>query len=196
MKGKNQMASKKVMIVKGSPRGEGNSAILASQVATGAQSVGANVESFYLHEMNIQPCDACDACRTDGDVDCILDDDMQFLYAKIREADVIVIASPVYWFNVSAQTKIFIDRFYAFGGEKPKYHSLVRKRFGIVMAGEAKDSFESGAVNAFRSFQDTINFIGAELVGMVYGSAYDAGEIRNNSQAMEDAFEMGKKLSS
>jgi len=196
MKGGSQMASKKVIIVKGSPRREGNSAVLADEVAAGAKSIGTNVESYYLHKMNIQPCDACDACRTGEDVDCVLDDDMQSLYSEIREADVIVIASPVYWFNVSAQTKIFIDRFYAFGGEKPKYHSLVRKRFGIVMTGEAKDSFESGAVNAFRSFQDTFNFIGAELVGMVYGSALDAGEIRNNAQVMKEAFEMGKKLGS
>lgn len=190
------MAGKKIIIIKGSPRREGNSAILADQVAAGAKSIGADVESYYLHEMNIQPCDACDACQTGGDIGCVLDDDMQFLYPKLHEADAIVIASPVYWFNVSGQAKIFMDRCYAMGGEEPKKHALSRKRFGIVMAGEGKDPFESGAVNAFRSFQDTFNYIGAELVGIIYGCALEAAEIKNKPQVLSEAFELGKKLAS
>ena len=102
------MASK-IVIVKGSPRREGNSAILAEQVTAGAETAGAEVESFYLHGMDIQPCDACDACQGVADLDCVIEDDMQNLYPKIREADVVVYASPVYWFTVSAQMKLFLQ---------------------------------------------------------------------------------------
>jgi multimeric flavodoxin WrbA len=188
------MAGKNVIIVKGSPRLEGNSAILADEVAAGAKSVGAHVESYDLHEMDIQPCDACNGCRASAE--CVLDDDMQLLYAKIREADAMVIASPVYWFNVTAQTKAFIDRFYAFAGEKPLFHSLKKITFGVVMTGEGRDPFPSGAVNAFRSFQDTFRYIGADLMDMIYGSAYDEGEIKTNTRVMKAAFKMGKKISS
>ena len=85
---------KKVMIAVGSPRKKGNSATLAKQVADGAKAGGARVETFFLHHMNIKPCTACDACRKKKDVDCIIQDDMQMLYPKLRDADAIVIASP------------------------------------------------------------------------------------------------------
>ncbi len=188
------MASKKVIIVKGSPRREGNSAILADEVAAGAKSAGAHVESYDLHEMDIQPCDACYGCRAGAE--CVLDDDMQLLYPKIREADAMVIASPVYYFNVTAQTKAFIDRFFAFTAEKPPNHSLSKIKLGVVMTGEGRDPFPSGAVNAFRSFQDISRYIGAELMDMIYGSAYDEGEIKANTRVMKSAFKMGKKLGS
>jgi len=69
----------KIVIVKGSPREKGNSSTLAEQVAAGAQAAGAQVESFYLHGMDIQACDACDSCRGMADLDCIVEDDMQLL---------------------------------------------------------------------------------------------------------------------
>lgn len=66
------MPNKKIVIVKGSPRREGNSAILAEQVAEGARSAGAKVESFYLHGMDIHACDACDACQSEPYRGCII----------------------------------------------------------------------------------------------------------------------------
>ncbi|OGP52895.1 MAG: hypothetical protein A3K30_00170 [Deltaproteobacteria bacterium RBG_13_51_10] len=188
------MERKKVMIVMGSPRKKGNSAILAKQVAAGAKAGGAAVETFYLHDMNIKPCTACDACRKKKDIDCVLDDDMQKLYPKLRSADAIVIASPIYWFTVSAQTKLFMDRWYALGGDEG--YELAGKRFGIVLTYADADPFSSGAVNALRTFQDAFNFIGAKIVGMVYGSAWKAGEIRRNEALMAEAYELGKKLAS
>jgi len=67
--------------------------------------------------MKIKPCTGCDACRRKDQKDCILRDDMTPLYSKLRKADAIVMATPVYWFTVSAQTKLFMDRWYAMGGE-------------------------------------------------------------------------------
>jgi multimeric flavodoxin WrbA len=186
------MSTQKILVVKGSPRKDGNSAALAEQVAAGAREAGAEVESYYLHGMNINPCDACDACQTDRFSGCIVDDDMQTLYPKLKTTDALVIASPVYWFTVSAQTKLFMDRCYAlidadgwiFRG----------KKIGIVMSFGDSDPFDSGAVNAFRTFQDGFNYVGAEIVGFVYGSASDPGEIRDNQQVMTKAYKLGRKL--
>ena len=190
------MGNKKILIVMGSPRKDGNSATLAKQVAEGAKATGAEVESFYLHTMNIQPCTACDACREEGDKDCVIDDDMDTLYPKLRQADALVIASPIYWFTVSAQTKLFMDRWYAFGGPGEEYAAFAGKRIGIVLTYADVDPFASGAVNALRTFQDAFNYVGAEIIGMVYGSASEAGEIRNNRDLMQKAYELGKQLGS
>ena len=188
----------KIIIVKGSPRKNGNSAILAEQVAAGAEAVGAEVESFYLHGLDIQPCDACDACQGVADLDCVIEDDMQILYPKLREADAVVYASPIYWFTVSAQMKLFMDRCYGLGGDSDEieYHALAGKRIGIVLTYGGDDPFDSGAVNAIRTFQDMFNYIPAEIVGIVYGCALDAGEIRQNQEVMKEAYELGRELGS
>jgi len=186
------MEKKQVMIVVGSPRKKGNSSTLAKQVAAGAKAGGAAVETFYLHDMNIKPCNACDACRKKAGIDCVLKDDMRKLYPKLRSADAIVVASPIYWFTVSAQTKLFMDRWYALGSDEG--NELTGKRFGIVLTYAGADPFISGAVNALRTFQDAFHFIGAKMAGMVYGSAWKAGEIRKNKGLMKEAYELGAKL--
>jgi multimeric flavodoxin WrbA len=186
----------KLIIVKGSPRENGNSAILAAQVAAAAEAAGAAVESFYLHGMDIQPCDACDFCQGAAEIGCVIEDDMQILYPKIKEADAILYASPIYWFTVSAQLKLFMDRCYSLGGgsDYVREHGLAGKRFGVVLTYGDDDPFNSGAVNALRTFQDTFNYLQAEIAGMVYGQASGAGEIEDNRDLMAKAYELGRKL--
>lgn len=190
------MNSNKFVVVMGSPRKKGNSATLARQLIAGAEAKRATIEEFYLHDMDIRPCTACDACRKNTSDNCMFyDDDMQFLYPKLRQANVIVIASPIYWFTVSAQTKLFMDRCYAlFGPNGEKV--LAMKRIGIILTYEDSDPFTSGAVNAIRTFQDTFNYIGSKIVGMVYGRASKVGEIKNNKDLMEKAYQLGEKLAS
>lgn len=184
---------KNVMIVIGSPRKRGNSSTLAKQVASGAKDAGAKVELFNLHDMNIKPCSACEGCRKKRATGCVIRDDMQKLYSKMRAADAIVIASPIYWFTVSAQTKLFMDRWYAFGADE-NYKVLAEKKFGIVLVYADADPFSSGAVNALRTFQDAFNYLGAQVVGTVYGSAWKAGEISQNKAVMKQAYALGEKI--
>jgi multimeric flavodoxin WrbA len=187
------MAARRVLIVKGSPRKNGNTAILADLVAEGARAGGAHVDTIYLQGMNIQPCDACDACKSSTDQGCIVQDDMQQVYPKIREADAIVLASPVYWFSYSAQTKLFIDRgFYPTVGQDGQ--GMAHKRLALLMTYEDADPFVSGAINALRAFQDMCKYMGAEIAGMVYSQAFDAGEIRSHPSVMESARQLGEKL--
>jgi multimeric flavodoxin WrbA len=182
----------KVMIAVGSPRKRGNSSTLAAQVAAGAKAGGAQVETYFLHGMNIKPCTACGGCRKKTHVDCVIKDDMQRLYPKLRSADVIVVASPIYWFTFSAQTKLFIDRWYGLGDDKG--YALAGKKFAVLLSYADADPFLSGAVNALRTFQDTLRFIEGELVGMVYGSASEAGELKKNKAVMKEAYDLGRKL--
>jgi multimeric flavodoxin WrbA len=183
---------KHVVIAIGSPRKKGNSATLARQVAAGARAAGAEVETFFLQDLDIKPCTACDGCRKKDHIDCVIQDDMQKLYPKLKSADAIVIASPVYWFTFSAQTKLFMDRWYGLGGDKG--YALAGKKFGVVLAYADADPFVSGAVNALRTFQDAMRFLEAEIVGMVYGCASKAGEIKKNKALMTEAYELGKAL--
>jgi multimeric flavodoxin WrbA len=186
--------AKKILVLLGSPRKKGNSAILADQITKGAKSARAKVESIYLHGMTIAPCKACFACQKKGSKGCSIRDDMQDIYAKLIEADAWVIASPVYWFTMSAQTKIFMDRCFAL----PAYQKdpFIGKRVAVAMTYGGEDPFDSGCINALRTFQDAFGYIESQIVGMVYGSAMDAGEIRGNQKVMEEAFDLGKKLAS
>ena len=186
------MTHKKVLVLMASPRARGNSTILAEEAVKGAKKAGATVESFRLAKMNIGPCLACDGCRKPGADGCVRKDDIRMLHAKLRDADALLIASPVYWFTMSAQIKLFMDRLYAFGAEA--YKPLKGKRIGIILTYGDADPFVSGAVNAFRSFQDAFAYVGAPIKGMVYGTADKPGEVRANASLMKEAFALGRKL--
>ncbi len=190
------MTSKKVLILNGSPRPGGNSSILADQVRKGAEEAGAAAEVIYLHGLDIQPCDACDMCKDIAEIDCVVEDDMQTLYPKVRAADAIVYATPIYWFTVSAQTKLFMDRCYGMDGDGDEIeeHTLAGKKIGVVIVYEGDDPFDSGAINAIRTFQDMFDYIPAEIVGFVYGTAGDPGDIRKQEDVMAKALELGATL--
>lgn len=186
------MPGKNIIIAIGSPRKKGNSAILAHKAADGARAAGAECEIVCLHEMNIRPCNACDYCLTRPGNKCILNDDMQKLYPKLIKADAIVMAGPIYWFTVSAQIKLFMDRWYAL--IQKNGHALKGKNIGIIMTYGDVDPYAAGAVNAIRTYQDAFRYIGAPIVGMIYGSGNEAGEIKNNKALLKKAYELGKKL--
>ena len=184
--------AKKVLVLLGSPRQKGNSAILAEQITKGAKSEKAKVETIYLHGKDIAPCKACMSCQKKKSKACSIQDDMQEIYPKLVESDAWVIASPVYWFTMSAQTKIFMDR--CFGLTAYHKDPFRGKQIAIAMTYGAEDPVASGCVNALRTFQDAYAYTESPIVGMVYGSAMDAGQIRSNEKVMQEAFDLGKKL--
>jgi len=184
--------TKQVLVILGSPRRKGNSSTLAARMSRGAKSAGADVETLFLQGLKISPCRGCDTCQKDGSKGCAIKDDMQEIYAKLMKADAWVIASPVYWFTMSAQTKTFMDRCYALTAyaENP----FAGKRIAIAMSYGDADPVKSGCVNALRTFQDAFRYTGSKIVGMVYGSAMEAGEIAHNGALMREAEELGKRL--
>lgn len=190
----NKKKHKQVLVLLGSPRKKGNSTVLAKEIIRGAESAGAKVETVYLNGLTIRPCQGCYACKKKGSSGCAVDDDMQSIYPKLIASDAWVIASPVYWFSMSAQTKIFMDRCFALFNDFQEKSPFYKKRIAIAMSYGDSDPFTSGCVNALRSFQDAYTYVGAKIVGMVYGSAEDPGAIAADTELMKQAGELGKKL--
>ena len=178
------------VILKGSPRERGNSSVLADQARAGAEAEGATVEAFHLHSMDIRPCDACDFCRETGV--CVIKDEMQGLYPKLISADAIILASPIYWFTYSAQLKLCIDRWYAIWNFNEDVFK--GKPVGIILTYGDTDLYTSGTINAIHTFESMFRYLKAEIAGWVYGSVNDEGDAQKNSELMEQAYRLGKKL--
>jgi multimeric flavodoxin WrbA len=117
---------------------------------------------------------------------------MQKLYAKILAADGLIYASPVYWFTVSAQLKLFMDRCYALGG--PGGYALKGKRMAVALTYGDADPFRSGAVNALRTFQDAFAYVEAVFVGSVYATGLAPGDVLKKKALLKEAFMLGKTL--
>ncbi|NQS92441.1 MAG: flavodoxin family protein [Chloroflexi bacterium] len=182
---------KKILILNGSPRKKGNTAVLADQLSAGAIEVGAEVEQVYLHGLDIRPCDACDYCQ-EGGKGCVISDDMQDLYPKMLAADAIVIASPVYWYNMTAQTKLCIDRWYAL--ESPDDFELKGKKLSLLMVYGDKDLYSSGGITVIYTLEGICRYVGLDFDGIVHGSAMNIGDVIKNNNLMDQALQLGKML--
>jgi multimeric flavodoxin WrbA len=183
---------RRVLILAASPRKKGNSTILASEAADGVKAVGGEADLVLIAGLKIAPCNACDACITKPEVGCVIKDDMQPLYPKINDAQGIIFSTPVYWFNMSAQMKLLIDRTYAIQGNG--HWALTGKDVGVILTYGDRDVFAAGGVNALRCFQDICAYVKANLVGTVYGTASDEGDVQTNKRLLREAYDLGKKL--
>ena len=187
----------KVLGIAGSPRRGGNTDLLLQQALDGAKNAGVETETIILSELNIAPCRHCDGCLEKGQ--CVIDDDMQQIYPKLREADRLIIASPMFFMGLTAQTKAMIDRCQALWVLK----DVLKQPVALNSGGERKGLFISvggtGYSYLFKPSLVTLKsffaVIEVSLVGEVTFSKIDAkGEIKQHSTALDEAFEAGKKL--
>ncbi|MEW5825245.1 MAG: flavodoxin family protein [Candidatus Bipolaricaulota bacterium] len=182
---------RRVLILVGSPRRNGNSASLAEVSAHAAREAGADVETVFLHEAGIGPCTGCGACRASVEAECVLRDGMTPLYPKLRAAHAILIATPIYSYDMTAQTKLLIDRLYALGSRDG--NALKGKRFGFLIVYGAKDEVSSGAATAMRCFRDTFERK-AQWMDIVHGTAGEAGSALGNARLVAEAARLGTEL--
>lgn len=176
--------NKKVFILSGSPRKNGNSDILCEQFAKGAAANGNFVEKVYVQDMKIGACRACYACRQSHA--CVQKDDMAILLNKMVEADVIVLATPVYFYSMDGQMKTMIDR------TLPRYTEIAGKDFYFIATAAADKQAMERTMDSLRGFTDCLP--GATVKGMIYGfGVYEKGEVEN-SPAMKQAYEAGKGI--
>ena len=177
---------KNVLILEGSPRPNGNSCILSGEFARGAEEAGCHVERLPVARKKISGCLGCNACYRNGGT-CVQKDDMEQIRAKMLEADVIVLASPIYFYSMTAQMKTVIDRSYAF------YQQLAGKTFYFLITCAATDASYTGTMlAALRGF--TCCVPDAKEGGVVLGvNAMEAGDIRA-SDAMQQAYELGRQV--
>lgn len=176
--------SKKVLILSGSPRKNGNSDILCDEFMKGAVEAGNEVEKIRVAEKNIGFCRACYACKNGP---CAIKDDMAEVLQKMIDADIIVLASPVYFYSIDAQLKALIDRTVA------RWLEVKDKEFYyIVTAADGEEEAAETTINCFRGYADCVN--GAKEMGIVYGmGVYEKGEVKN-TKAMLESYEIGKSV--
>lgn len=177
--------SKNILVLSGSPRKGGNSDILCDQFVMGAKESGNKVEKIFISNKKIGYCTGCYACEKTGK--CAQKDDMADILEKMIKADVIVMATPVYFYSLDAQMKTLIDRTVA------RYTEINNKEFYFIAtaAVNSKAALER-TIECFRGFTDCLE--GAKEKGVIYGTgAWEKGDIKS-SDAMKEAYEMGKNI--
>ena len=178
--------SKKVLILSGSPRKGGNSDLLCDEFMRGAAEKGNQVEKILIRDKKISYCKACYYCRDTGK-GCAIRDDMAEILDKMLAADVIVLASPVYFYSIDAQMKTVIDRTVA------KWRDIKNKEFYYIMTAAENDKAAMDCtLECFRGFAVCLE--GSEERGAIFGTGvYEAGEIRN-TPAFAKAYQMGLQV--
>jgi multimeric flavodoxin WrbA len=176
--------SKRVLVLASSPRRGGNSDLLCDQFIIGSQEAGHETEKIFLKDKRINYCTGCSTCLNEGKR-CPQKDDMAEILEKMIASDVIVMATPVYFYTMNAQMKTLIDRTCS------RYTEIRNKEFYfIVTAADTSKKAMERTLEGFRGFTSCLN--GAKEKGIIYGTgAWNIGEIKT-SNAMMQAFEMGK----
>ena len=174
--------SKKVLILSASPRKGGNSDLLCDQFAKGAEEAGHQVEKVRVQEKKISPCLACYGCRGTGV--CVQKDDMAAILEKMVEADVLVLATPVYFYSMDGQLKTLIDR------TLPRYTEIAEKDLYFIATAAAGAGAMERTMDALEGF--AVCLPGAVVRDKIYGAGvYQKGEVRT-TRAMAQAYADGK----
>ena len=186
-----------VLCVYGSPRIRGNTDTLLDAFATGVEDAGGAAQRVYLRNLKISPCREIYACEREGR--CALDDDMQPLYDALRTVDAIALASPIMFYNVSAQAKAFLDRCQAFWCIKYRRkepvtdHPLaLRKGVFLSVGGSKGKKLFDGALLSIKYFLETVD--AALWNTLTYRSIDARGDIQDHPSAVAEARALGAEL--
>lgn len=180
---------KKIVILNGSPRRNGNTSALVHAFTQGAESAGHTVTEFFLDSMEIHGCKGCFGGLSDRDCPCVQQDDMKQIYPVVRDCDVVVLASPLYYWTLSGQLRTAIDRLFALeeGGQ-----NLLRgngKASALLMAAEGH-----GFDDAILYYDHLMEHLGWKNLGHVLaGGNMDAGDIQGKPE-LQRAYALGKSM--
>lgn len=186
----------RVLGIQGSPRRGGNTELLLRELLRGCRDAGAEVEEIFLRDLKITPCLEIYACKKDGQ--CPINDDMKPLYPKLVEADVLAVASPIFFYAVSAHLKALIDRCQAIWARKYLLKQPVapgktaRKGVFLAIGGSKGSKIFDGPLLTMKYFFDALdmNFYRSIL----YKGIDAKGEILQHPTAMVEAYALGKEL--
>lgn len=175
-----------VLVLKASPRAHGNSATLADSLTRGAREAGHAVQAINVARKSIAPCLGCNACYRNEGV-CVQHDNMKEVRQAMFDADVIALASPIYFNPIAAQLKLTIDRTYAF------FQQLAGKRFCYLIACAAPDaSYAQTMIASLDGF--TCCVPDAHVVGTVIGTNANDVEDTKGTPAEQEAYQLGLSL--
>jgi multimeric flavodoxin WrbA len=182
-------SSIKILGLVGSPNINGNTAKLVNAILEGAAENGANKVVFNLTSLDIKGCDACRRCQDSGC--CLIDDDMQEIYEEIQIADIVIIGSPVYMWQMTAQTKLFVDRLTAY--LRPDYSSrLDHKKLILVFSQGSSDR------DAFKPYFEytagLLYYMGFDVLDIIIAAGMDKLDISFRPILLEKAKDLGRLI--
>ena len=179
---------RKIVILNGSPRRQGNTSALVNALIEGAESAGHTVTEFFLNDMDIHGCKGCFGGGKDLDHPCVQRDDMEKIYPAYREADVVVLASPLYYWTISGQLKCAFDRLFAVAECDPNLRNP-QKDCALLMAAEG-----NGFEETLYWYDRLEKHLGWHSLGKVLcGGVMDIGDIQGRKE-LNEARELGKSI--
>lgn len=180
--------SKKIIILNGSPRKNGNTSALVKSFTEGAESSGNKVTEFFLDDMNIHGCKGCFGGGKDPDSPCSQKDDMDKIYPIYKEADIVVLATPLYYWTISGQLKTAFDRLFAVAECDPDCRNP-KKDCILIMAAEGH-----GFEDSLYWYDRLEKHMGWKNIGKILcGGVMAAGDIKGKPQ-LQEAFQLGKSI--
>lgn len=183
---------KKICILNGSPRINGNTKELIKYFTKGAETVGHEVTCFDLQKMNIHGCLGCCNGGKNEDAPCVQKDDMSQIYPVYKTANIIVLASPMYYWGITGQLKCAFDRLFAIAELNPNYENP-QKECILLMASEGNTSDNFAPVKAF--YEGLISHLGWKNLGIVYaGGNMNISDILNKPEQLKQAEDLGKSI--
>lgn len=190
MKGTTTM-NKKILILNGSPRANGNTVALIENFSKGAESAGNTIVRFDLQKMNIHACLGCCEGGKDPESPCVQKDDMEKIYPHYKDADILVLASPMYFWSISGQLKCAMDRLFAVNESDPNYAGPIKDCM-LLMA--AQDDTESNFEPVRHYYNTIVRNLGWHDRGILYaGGNFFIGDIAGKSQ-LEEAYKLGSSI--
>jgi multimeric flavodoxin WrbA len=182
----------KIVAILGSPRPRGNSAGLARQFLAAAREQGAEVQEFLLNKLTFQGCQGCRTCKTKTDA-CILEDDLAPVLAAIKEADLLLLASPVYFGDLSGQMKLFFDRTYSY--LNPDFSSRVPAGKPAVLVLVQANPDPAQFADIFPRYERWLKLYGFEPVHLLRAvGARDLGDLDQQPDLLNQAAALAREL--
>lgn len=180
--------SKKIIVLNGSPRKKGNTSALVKAFTEGAGSTGNSVTEFFLDDMNIHGCKGCFGGGKNPDSPCAQKDDMDKIYPVYKEADIVVLATPLYYWTMSGQLKCAFDRLFAVAECDPNYRNP-KKECALLMAAEG-----NGFEETLYWYDRLEKHIGWKSIGKVLcGDVTAVGDIEGKKE-LKEAYELGRSI--
>lgn len=182
----------KITAFLGSPRAGGNTDLLAEQVLRGASDAGFETETVALRKLRVRPCTGCDKCWQSARP-CIFNDDMSVLYETIGESDILLFATPVYWYAPTAIFKAFIDRLIPLN--RPQGWHLIENKAAILVTAYEEDG-TTAAEPMLRMFELSLEYLRITFLdSLVAGGVGPKGAVAERPDILARAYEMGRNLS-
>ena len=176
----------KIVLLEGSPNRNGSSNLLADCFRQGAEEAGHTVELIDVAHANIHPCTGCIHCGYEGP--CIQKDDVEGIRRKILDADMLVFATPLYYYGMSAQLKIMVDRFCAFNSSIQGKHM----KSALIAAAWNSDDWTFEALEAH--YQTLVRYLNLHDMGMILGKGCGSPSMTKHSPYTQRAYELGNRL--